>query len=356
MTFRCSVFALAVVAAGACASNALAADSPRVFLVRSTSSSASAKEAMNRMQGELTAEGFEVAIVDSPSGEDSGLPEGQDTNAVSIQLVVDADEQAAELRVIDHLTNKTVIRHATIETQDPSQVAQVLSVRAVELLRASLMELLIQSRSRPAVEAPPTANISRAATGALPHKRDSTWGLDAGSAGLVGFGGTAASRIGPAVLGLIRVRLLLGRTFQLRATAAGLGTTPKIQAPPAASSGSATVDQDLGLVELVATPWSDAVLSPVASLGAGPFHTSVDGSPSRGFTPMHGAGWTPALDAGVGLTLRLGESLDVSLEAQALLTLKHVVTSFAAPDGTVMDGAGISQPSVLGTLTIVGWL
>ena len=351
MTLRCLVFALAVVAAGACASDALAADSPRVFLVRSTSSTASAKEAMNRMQGELTAEGFDVTIVDSPSGEDSGLPAGQDTNAVSIQLVVDADEQAAELRVIDHLTNKTVIRHAKIETQDPSQVAQVLSVRAVELLRASLMELLIQSRSRPAVEAAPTANISRAPTGALPHERDSTWGFDAGSAGLVGFGG-----IHPAVLGLIRVRLFLGRAFQLRATAAGLGTTPKIYAPPAASSGSATVAQDLALVELVATPWSAAVLSPVISLGAGPFHTSVDGSPSRGFTPMHGAGWTPALDAGVGLTLRLGDGFDISLEAQALLTLKHVVSSFAAPDGTVMDGAGISQPSVLGTLTIVGWL
>jgi hypothetical protein len=314
---------------------------------------------MNRMQGELAAEGFDVSIVDSAAGEVPSLPPGEDTNSVSIELVVDADEQAAELRVIDHLTNKTVIRHTKIEAQEPSQVAQVLSVRAVELLRASLMELLIRSRPRPAVEASPAVDVAAArrastwAAGAIQLQRESTWGFDAGGAGLVGFGRS----IDPALLGVIRVRLLLGRAFQLRATAAGLGPATKDHAPSAAPQGTgATVSQNFGLFELVATPWSDAALAPVISLGGGPFNAAVNGINPRGFTAFTKSHWTPALDAGVGLRLRLSDSFDLDLEAQALLTLEHIVTSFAVPDGSQVEGPGISQPSLFGSLSIVGWL
>lgn len=359
MTFRGLVVALAVLAGAACAGNAWAANSPRVFLVRTNSSTASAKEAMNRMQGELAAEGFDVSFVDSAAGEVPSLPAGEDTNSVSIELVVDADEQAAELRVIDHLTNKTVIRRTKIEAQEASQVAQVLSVRAVELLRASLMELLIRSRPRSAVEASPPVDVSAArkastwAAGELQIQRESTWGFDAGGAGLVGFGGS----IPPALLAVIRVRLLLGRAFQLRATAAGLGPTTKVNAPSVAPQGSgATVSQNFGLFELVTTPWSDAAVAPVISLGGGPFNAAANGINPRGFTAITTSRWTAALDAGVGLRLRLSDSFDVDLEAQALLTLEQIVTRFAVPDGTRVEGEGISQPSLFGSLTIVGWL
>jgi len=358
VTFRGLVVALAVLAGAACAGNAWAANSPRVFLVRTNSSTASAKEAMNRMQGELAAEGFDVSFVDSAAGEVPSLPAGEDTNSVSIELVVDADEQAAELRVIDHLTNKTVIRRTKIEAQEASQVAQVLSVRAVELLRASLMELLIRSRPRSAVEASPPVDVAAArkastwAAGELQLQRESTWGFDAGGAGLVGFGG-----IDPALLGVIRVRLLLGRAFQLRATAAGLGPTTNIAPPSAAAQHSgATVSQNFGLFELVATPWSDAALAPVISLGGGPFNAAVNGINPRGFTAFTKSHWTAALDAGVGLRFRLSDSFDLDLEAQALLTLEQIVTSFAVPDGSQVEGPGISQPSLFGSLTIVGWL
>jgi hypothetical protein len=341
---RCLVFAFAIVAAEAFATNAVA-DSPRVFLVRSSSSTASAKEAMNRIEGELTAEGFHVAIVDSPGGPESSG--GLEQDAVSIELAVDADERAAELRVVDHLTNKTVVRHTKIETQEASQVAQVLAVRAVELLRASLVELLIRSHPPPAAATSPAVKLAadRASTwaaGGLELQRDSTWGFDAGSAALVGF-----DRIEPAIMGLVRARLVLGRAFQLRATLAGLGTTPHVPA----LSGSATVTQDIGLLELVATPWSDAVLSPVVSLGAGPFYMAVDGNAASGFKGLQNSAWAVAIDSGAGLTLRISESFDISLEAHAFLTRPYLVTRFAG-----VDGAAISQPSLLGAFTIVGWL
>jgi len=339
------VFAFAVVASGAFGRSAFA-DSPRVFLVRSNSSTASAKEAMNRIEGELTAEGFHVAIVDSPDTELTKSGE-QDPNFVSIELLVDADEQAAELRVIDRLTNKTVVRHTKIEAQS-SQVAQVLAVRAVELLRASLVELLMRSHRTPEA-APPSPAIKfateKASTWAasdLELRRESTWGFDAGTAGLIGF-----SRIDAALLALIRIRLLLGRTFQLRATFAGLGTEPRVDAP----SGSATISQQIGLLELAATPWPDFWLSPVVSIGAGPLFASVDGQGNPGFAGVSSSYWALALDAGTGVALRLSERFDLSFEAHAFFTRPYLVTGF-----NYADGPSIDQPSLAGTLSVVGWL
>jgi hypothetical protein len=337
------VFAFAVFAAVACAGKAFA-ESPRVFLVRSNSSTASAKEAMNRIEGELTAEGFVVAIVDSTGASESNR---QDTGAVSIELVVDPDEQAAELRVVDRLTNKTVIRRTAIEAQETSTVAQVLAVRAVELLRASLIELLIRAHPPPAAATSPAVKFAaeRASTwaaDALQLQRDSTWGFDAGSAALIGFAG-----IGPAILGLIRARFVLGRTFQLRATLAGLGTSPSVQGP----FGSASVSQEIGLLEVVATPWSDAVVSPVISLGAGPLFAAVDGRAASGSLAVQTAGWAIALDSGAGIALRLSDRFDLSLEVHAFLTRPYLVPRFNG-----VDGERIDQPSLLGTLAIVGWL
>ena len=344
-TARRLVLAFAVVAAGTWARSA-SADSPRVFLVRSNSSTASAKEAMNRIEGELTAEGFHVSIVDSPFGLESTPPGEQDTNAVSIELLVDADEQAAELRVIDRLTNKTVIRHTQIEAQASAQVAQVLAVRAVELLRASLVELLMRRPKAAAAPSPAvkfaTERASTWAAGGLQLRRDSTWGFDAGTAGLVVVG------IGPALLALVRIRLLLGRTFQLRATLAGLGTSPGVGPRP---SGSATVSQEIGLLELVAAPWPDSVVSPVASLGVGPLFAAVDGQGAPGYRGLSSSAWAVALDAGAGVALRLSERFDISLEAHAFTTRPYLTTRFNS-----IDGPGIDQPSLLGTLTIVGWL
>ena len=304
---------------------------------------------MNRIQGELTAEGFEVVMVDSPVALESGLSSGEGADAVaSIELVVDAQRHAADLRVVDRLTNKAVTRRTTIDAPAASQFAEVLAVRAVELLRASLVELLIRSHPPPAEAVPPVAQAaaerlaSKWAEKALQVDRQSTWGFEAGCAVFAGFGGIA-----PALMGVLRARLAVRRSIHLRATVAGLGTQPQVTG----KVGSANVSQDLGLLELVAEPWPDSAVHPFASLGAGAFYTTVDGHPATPYDGQQNAGWSAVVDAGLGAELRLSQHFGVALEAHAVVMGPEQVVRFLG-----QDVATISQPSVLGTLTVAGWL
>ena len=349
--------------AGACGAwgpGAALADTALVALVRPNASAPSATEALNRIQGELTAEGFDVVLVDAPivlaplspasdaRGPGSAAVAVADRDAVaSIELVVDTRERAAELRVIDRVTNKTVTRRTAIEAPEGPQFAQVLAVRAVELLRASLVELLILSH--PPSSAVPAAAVqvvvdrARTWVASAPHPRPQpSFGFDAGTAVLGGFGGIA-----PALLGVLRVRRALGRSFQLRATLAGLGTQPTVTA----SSGSASVAQQLGLVELVASPWADRVVHPVASVGVGPFFVSVDGQAAAPYAAEQSSGWSVAIDSGVGGEVRLSDHFDISLEAHAFFTRPEQVTRFVG-----QEQARVGEPSLLFTLTVVGWL
>lgn len=333
------------------------ADSARIALVRPQVSTPAITEALTRIQGELTADGFEVVLVDSPGGLDPASTVGtdkQDLGAVaSLGVFVDAGAHAAELRVMDRLTNKIVVRRTAIEAPETSRLAEVLAVRAVELLRASLLELLIESRPPPvagAPQPPPTEMrlASQWAAHALRQERQSTWAIEAGTAVILGFGG-----IGPALLGVIRICGVLVRPLSARVTIAGLGTEPRVDAPSGAASGaSATVSQQLGLLEFVAGPWADALVHPVVSVGAGALNATVAGQPGSGpFVGLTSSNWSFVADAGAGLQLRLGPRFDVSFEAHAFVAQPYPVARFL--DDDVSLGG---RPSVLGSLTIVGWL
>jgi hypothetical protein len=320
-----------------------------VALLRPSSSTALAKEAVNRIQGELTAEGFEVVIVDSPVAWEPGSSPVEAADAIAtIELVVDAQQHVAELRVIDRLTNKSVTRRTAIAALADSQLAEVLAVRAVELLRASLVELLIQSHPPPAETVPRAAQVagqrvaSTWAENALEMGRRSNWGFEAGSALLLGFG-----NVGPALLGVVRVRFALNRSIQLRATAAGLGTQPQVTG----RVGSANVSQQLDLIELVAVAWPDRFVHPFASIGAGALYTAVDGHAVWPYGGHQGTGWSAAVDAGLGAELRLSQRFDLAVEAHAFVTSPEQVVRFLG-----QDVARIGEPSLLGTLTVAGWL
>ena len=328
-----------------------AADGGRVALVKPSANTATVTEAMTRIRGELAADGFEVVLVESatapgPTPEGSTAP---DSGAIaSIELVVDVEGHAAELRVMDRLTNKTVSRRTTIEATGASQFAQVLAVRAVELLRASLLELLIQARPPPAPATPPavaaaTQRASEWAASAL--ERESTWAVDAGTAVLAGFGGVPA-----ALLGVLRVRRAIVQPFEVRVTAAGLGTQPRV----ASSQGSASVSQELGLLDLVVGMWSKSVVHPVASLGAGALCVSTEGAAtaeSPQYVGQKSSRCAFLADVGIGGELRLSDRFEVSLEGHAFITRPYPVIRFVD-----QDVARISQPSLLGALTVVGWL
>jgi hypothetical protein len=339
------------------------ADSARIALVRPGVSTPAITEALTRIQGELTADGFQVVLVDSLGGLDTASTvEGTrpDGGALaSVGIFVDAGAHVAELRVIDRLTNKIVVRRTAIADAETSHLAEVLAVRAVELLRASLLELLIESRPVPvagAQRSPPaeTQQASQWAAHALRQAHQSTWAVEAGTAVILGFGG-----IGPALLGVLRVCVEFVPPLNVRVTVAGLGTTSSVEAMrplpglPPSGAASASVSQQLGLVEFVARPWEGSFVHPILSIGAGALNVAVAGqvtSPSP-YEGLRSYRWSFAADAGAGAQLRLSPRFDVSIETHAILAQPFPVVTFLGAE--VARGG---QPSLLASLTVVGWL
>ncbi|WP_437514812.1 hypothetical protein [Sorangium sp. So ce1099] len=342
------------------ASPAASAEPVRVVLVRPSAADPSISEALIRIRGELVADGFDVELLDSqsasaprPAMDDAGQQAG---SAALIGLFLAPDGQAAELWVVDPLTNKTLVRRIDTRGEAPEHIAEVLAVRAVELLRASLLELLMSSRRSAAPAAAPRPSEVQGPRSAVQgprsaersldqQSRRSTWGVELGGGLLASPGG-----IDPSLLLVARLRLApLGPSgpLEARLSLAGLGTAPRVVGP----QGSATVQQRLGLVELAALPWPELRLRPRFSAGVGVLHVSVDGEASWPYRGVHSARWAFAADAGAGVELGIARRLDVVAEAHALVAHPYPVVRFVET-----EAARLARPALLGTLSLVGWL
>lgn len=111
------------------------------------------KEAFNRLRGELTMHGFEVEIEtaeEAVSPENLALRVESGHAVASISFTRNEGATTADIRIIDRVTGKTSIR--TIATPQGTEMASLLALRAVEILRASLGE------GGPPAEAPRAAN------------------------------------------------------------------------------------------------------------------------------------------------------------------------------------------------------
>jgi hypothetical protein len=336
----------------AAASAVASAEPARVVLVRPGAADPSIAEALIRIRGELVADGFDVVLADASAASAPRSAEvdvaQQRGSAALIGMSLEPDAQAAELWVVDRLTSKTLTRRIDIRGEPRARMAEVLAVRAVELLRASLLELLMASRrSAEGASPPPVASdarrhASRWAERSLDGARRSTWGVELGGALLASPGG-----VGPALLSVGRLRFAPLRPFQARLSLAGLGTAPRVDGP----QGSATVAQRLALVEFAVLPWPDLRVRPMLSAGAGVLHASVDGEAAWPYRGVHSARWAFSADAGLGAEIELVRGLDISVEGHVLVAEPYPVVRFLNDE--VASGA---RPALLGSLSFVGWL
>jgi hypothetical protein len=332
--------AIAAVRAVPCA----AAEPQRVALVRSPTPDATLAEANQRIRGELQADGFDVVEVDAAPDPGVPAPPGEPPTIATIALALAGDDRTriAELRVVDRLTNKVVIRRSPVDAEEGPQAAEVLAVRAVELLRASLLELLVEP---PHAAPPPRAEVraaSRWAARALAPERPPAWAVEAGATIVGDF-----SRVPAAVLALARIRRAIAGPLALRLTIAGLGTTPRVDA----SAGSASVTEAFGLLELVATLAPTWPVRPTLSIGGGASYVSVDGRADYPYSPEHNARWGAAGDAGAGIEIPLGRHFAVSAEGHVLVIAPYPVVQILG-----VDAGKIGLPSVAGSLSVAGWL
>jgi hypothetical protein len=336
---------------GTVASPAAARAEPRVpvRVLRPLPTSALLAEAILRIKSELLAGGFMVEVTDSesadPGPEARALMErsGQGlAPSATIGIFGDLDRGPAELWVVDHITGKPVTLRLEVQASADRRISEILAIRAVELLRASLVELrLEEQRPTPAKTPPPPQvqhEVGRAVAAPL-----APWSLalEIGASTFGGWGG-----LGPTLAPAARLRLALGERFWLRLTGLGLGTSSSVQT----DLGAASVSQNLVLLELAAWLRPRRVLRPMISLGLGAERVAVEGSTgSPSYLGAQHARWFLAGDVGAGVSLRLGTHWELQLEAHALCALPRPAVRFLD-----VEVAWTGQPTLLAILTLAG--
>jgi hypothetical protein len=320
-----------------------------VVLIKAPHPSAISSEATVRLRGELTAGGFDVTVVESPPNEDPRAFLEEQAAVPGVEAVVailaEAPTDIVELWVIDRVTGKTVTRRLPAEPTT-TRSAEVLSIRALELLRASFLEIALgASRAEPETTTPPPPpppEVARMTEVALDNSWPRTWAVEAGGCLLGSFEGFPPS-LAPVVRGerIWRDRLVA------RLTIAGLGTPARVDLPV----GSASVSQTFGLVEVGVKLRPEQRLRLFLSLGAGVLHVTAEGHESFPYQALSDSLWTPIADAGAGVRVALRGRFELAAEVHAQFAQHYPAIHFF--DDTV---ARSGRPTVIGSLTLVAWL
>ena len=304
---------------------------------------ATSVEVLNRIRGELLADGFNVLVVDAVPRADRVSSLSRTARAARAAVVaglfLDDAAGSVDLCLVDALTGRVLTRSLDAQTRSADQTPEVLARRTVDLLRASLLDFLVESlrsvAQREPGKQPPSVQ-------AVDRRGGSNWALEGGLGVLGSFQG-----LGPALLPLLRIRRSLGAVMSLRATGAWLGTQPRVDA----QTGTASVEQGVALLEGVARFWRDSPLQPLFSVGAGTYYVGVNGSGVSPYPGAHSSEFALGLDAGAGVSIAISSQFDIVFELHALIAAPGLAVRFLD-----VDEARIGRPSLFATLTMAGSL
>ena len=325
---------------------ARAEEQVQVLLLRRVPADPIYSEAILRIKSELLAGGFQVAVADSDGAEADPralMARAARTQAPSATIAIfgDLHSGTADLWVVDRMSTMTVIRRLEVQASADQPISEVLAIRAQELLRASLVESLVEENRHEPPIVPPRPPIHRLVKQAVDSSQAPwTFGLELGASTFGGWGG-----IGPTLAPAARLRLAMDARFWVRLTALGLGTRPQV----GTALGSARVSQNLLLLECAAWLRPGRLLRPLVSLGAGAQRVAVEGTSSMPYQGARSVRWFVAADVGAGLALRLQAHWEVQLEVHALFATPRPAIRFFD-----VDAARAGQPMLLAILTLAG--
>ena len=277
-----------------------------IVLVQDASPSLFLKETMTRLEGELRTSGFEVVVVvrsgaDARSSLESAVAS---SNAVAGIFIERADDRArAEVWVSDTLTGKLSVRPL-----ESGESPAILAVRAVELLRASLLEL-DTSKAPPSIARAPIDRITGRSE--LVSLRSAV-GVEA-SFVMVVHPEIAEVALAPALRAFVTADNGLGARVSVVAPMLGTSIEGKL--------GVAVVSTELFLAEFVYTPPLSEWFDVAAVLGVGGLHLEAHGElddPSRARSEDLGAF---VIAPSFGLVARLADHFALTAEAGLVFTL-----------------------------------
>jgi hypothetical protein len=288
----------------------------RIVLVRPNSNDAVVSDAFNRLKAELSIHKFEISVVTVDVGPDPSetltLAANQ-ANAIASLALVRRDEHAAiQIWLVDRISGKVAVR--TLQVRSSRDAANLLAIRAVDLLRASLREFKSN-------EAPPpdVMNVDRGSVSPAVHELarppQPLYALQAGLFVLyerprLGFGvgpslGASYRMSDALVTGLMLAGPIMGVTFKT-------------------GQGSANIRQEIGCAYL---RWKFYRL-PDVSIGleliGGALFLQALGQPHAPLIGLSDDVWGLVWGSGLQSLIRLASRIELEIALRALGTLPRL--------------------------------
>ena len=333
----------AVLAASYSAAAEAALDAGPVIVMQPTTASSALRRSLVRIRNELSADQFQVVLADFGAATDPAAvieSVGADPAGGTVLAVFgDPATGVAELCVVHRSGRRVAVRRATVVVDDPERMPEALSARALELLRASALELAIEGQGarRQGATAEPNPTIEAAAQPAAPAVNTAV-AVEMGVGILHSIDGPP-----PAVIPVGRIRVRVWKWLATRMTVAGLGTHPRVDS----QYGSAAVSQSLALLELTGGFRSGKRVQLAASLGAGALNVSVAGFGAGRYEGRDPQRWSPAFGGGLGIAFAIGSRTALAAEVQAMVASPHPIVRFVD-----VAAASVGYPSLLFTATL----
>lgn len=318
-----------------------------VLLVRPAVPNAVTAEALVRVQGELRSNGFSIQLdaAESVSELDRMLVTVASDRGVDAVLAIlgAAAPESIVVWVSDLATGRSLRREAAFTVQG-DRSAEVLAIRAMEFLRASLLEVRLgvgELPPRPA-PAPPQFEAVRAPAPTSEPTVPPAWGFEVGGAMIASFDG-----VGPALLPLFRVDHAFSSWAVARLSLAGLGSRARVEG----AGESADVTQQIAMLGGVARLRQGQRVRPVLTLGAGVLRTVAEGRADWPYLGRSAQRLSLLVAVGTGVWLKLGGRYDVAVELHAAFAEPYPVVTFVSS-----QSASLGHPDLFLTLTLLGWL
>jgi hypothetical protein len=295
-----------------------------VVVLRSVNSDAVTTEATARVEGELGAAGFHVAVLplppsplDSDSARQAVETAGAElapTGAFAILVYPEDRGVTAEIWVSDRLRQKTVVQRARLTEIDHERESEILAVRAVELLKASLAEFWVAPEPAPPAPAPPIAPVEKPAAPAPVSARRTAFaagiGIGVGVGVLDGFREVGVQWM-PTLLASYGWQD--GTALQLGLH--GLGPNARL----AAAHGTASIEEQFATLDVQKTWWPRWPVVPLACAGLGVHHVHVAGTGVPPYVGMTIDDWALLTTAGIGAGIPIYSGLSVVAESRVAL-------------------------------------
>ncbi len=270
-----------------------------------------------RLRAELVALGFEVALAPAPPAEPSrvSLEDAARGAGAIAALRVRASRAGAEVWIMDRVTSKTVLREVIFTRGDDEGV---VAIGAVELLRASLLEVEMPSARSREVTPTPAMRSLLAPRRAPPERR---WSLVIAPAVAVSPGGLGAT---PLLDLWIRLRAAARFAVAFRLLA------PTLPASVEAVEGRSTVTLALPSIAGDALFFRDeSALQGHAGVGVGVLWAHMEGTATRQFVGRGDDVLAALAYVHGGATFALGESVRLFADATLAVATPRPVMSFA---------------------------